>query len=244
MFVQYVWSSFWSLPCKAELVFSEMLEQGIEPNRKGFGSMAEETVVKGSLDEDWSNCKGPPVHVQFRLIYKQPTIHLYRDYRDPRVPVFVEFNLWSPERFWHTDDAWTLLLFCYCHNLPLFLRKDDWSSGQRGQPVCCRGLVQATGSAGKSLCICSRNSREDCSSSWLHIIPSPYISHFHSLPFTSIHFHLCRTWSSSFFWLCRRSAGLCGAEVGLLKRSLLINCSPYKSHQKRGKSALGSLGQT
>ena len=189
MFVQYVWSSFWSLPCKAELVFSEMLEQGIEPNRKGFGSMAEETVVKGSLDEDWSNCKGPPVHVQFRLIYKQPTIHLYRDYRDPRVPVFVEFNLWSPERFWHTDDAWTLLLFCYCHNLPLFLRKDDWSSGQRGQPVCCRGLVQATGSAGKSLCICSRNSREDCSSSWLHIIPSPYISHFHSLPFTSIHFH-------------------------------------------------------
>jgi hypothetical protein len=25
---------------------------------------------------------------------------------------------------------------------------------------------------------------------------------------------------------------------------LLINCSPYKSHQKRGKSALGSLGQT
>lgn len=40
---------------KAELVFSEMLEQGIEPNRKGFGKMIEAAASAGNLSaaEDW-----------------------------------------------------------------------------------------------------------------------------------------------------------------------------------------------
>lgn len=40
---------------KAELIFSEMLEQGIAPNRKGFGKMIEAAASTGNLSaaEDW-----------------------------------------------------------------------------------------------------------------------------------------------------------------------------------------------
>ena len=186
MFVHYVWSSFWSLPCKAELVFSEMLEQGIEPNRKGFGSMAEETIVKGSLNEDWSNCKGPSVHVQFRLIYKQHTnsqqfIYIEIPECQCSLDLIYEVQKGFGTPMMHGHYCYSATTTCHCFwgkmieaaaSTGNLSAAEDWFRPQ-GQRASLFAFAQET---------VGRIVRAPGSTSF-HLHTSPTSIHFHSLPF-------------------------------------------------------------